>query len=111
MGLSFDGDSNLLTVPTGGGPATYRSLARQDGPKGEKGKVYEVTVYCPDGSDPNIAANTDTVYAGPAGTAGWPLGPGATKTWYWVNPWDMAFKCASASQKVYITFGGSKPTD
>ena len=111
MGACFDGDSNAVTIPTAGGPVTYRALARQDGPRGEKGKVYEVTVYCPDGSDPNIAPNTDTVYAGLQGPPV-PPRPGLHQDVELGQPVGHGLPVRLGRARiVFVTFGGSKPRD
>lgn len=68
-------------------------------------RLVEVTLYCPDGSDPNISANTDTVYVGPNGTAAFPLGPGGTLTIVTSNPYAIGIACATDSQLVFLSWG------
>jgi len=97
-------------------PQTAQTLRAAQGglggyPSGEKGKVYELTVYAPDGTDPpgtgNLAANTTTVMAGPE-SAAFPLAPGARKTWYWVNPGDFQVAAPyGGSPGLFVTFGGT----
>lgn len=69
----------------------------------------EVTVYAPDGNDgpSGPAANTDVVFAGPAGSAAFPIGPGASKTWWNVNPWDLGISSPASGQLLFVTFSGS----
>lgn len=110
---SFGGAALYIAVPVP--ESSLRAVQGGLGsfPTGDSGKVYEVTFYAPDGSDPpgtgNLAANTTTVFIGPDG-ANFPLAPGARKTWYWCNPGD--FKVASpngSGQYLFMTFGGSVP--
>ena len=79
------------------------------GSRGPHRAAWRVTLQCPDGSDPNVAANTDTVFAGPAGSNAVPIGPGKARTFTAVDPWDVQISCPTASQVVFIDWGGEPP--
>jgi hypothetical protein len=76
---------------------------------GPRRRAWRVVLYCPDGGDPGIAANTDTVYAGPDGKAAFPIRPGGTVTFTNVYPWDIAMISATAAQLVFIAWGAEGP--
>jgi len=71
-----------------------------------KVRVRRMVFYCPDGSDPGIPANTDTVYVGPNRTSDFPIQPGAWTEMQDINPWDVAIRCATSNQLVFFHFGG-----
>ena len=71
--------------------------------------AWRVTVMCPDGSDPGVPANIDTVYAGPAGQAALPIGPGKSRTFTAVLPGDVQLVCATANQVAFVDWGGEPP--
>ncbi|MCI4357351.1 MAG: hypothetical protein L3K18_09520 [Thermoplasmata archaeon] len=79
------------------------------GSSGPNRAAWRVTLMCPDGSDPNVPANVDTVFVGPNGSTAVPLGPGKARTFTAVNPWMIGISCATLGQVVFIDWGGEPP--
>ncbi len=102
MASPVAGDAARVTVPvkTSGLIGTLLNYPRM------RVRVERIVLYCPDGTDPGIPANTDTVYVGPNKAAAFPLQPGAWTEMQNVNPFDIACVTATASQLLFIHFGG-----
>lgn len=102
--MPFEGDSGVLKTVAGSAPQSLQQYTNQA--PGE-GKCRTFSIYCPDGTDPGIAANTDTVYVGPNKSAAFPIAPGGWKDFEDVDPALVSFMCATANQLVFFAFGGS----
>jgi hypothetical protein len=74
-------------------------------------RVKKLVLYCPDGTDPGIAANTDTVYVGENKSSAFPLQPGAWTEMLDVNPFDVGCRSDTASQLLFFHFGGGEVDD
>src|SRR5580693_3335697 len=115
VGRRYAGSSGCITTS---GATVAASLSSKQYSLAElrMGRVRSISFYCPDGTDPDsgtnptLAANTHTVFVGPNGTAGWPLAPGAWKTFEDVDPGDvMIDEKGFSGQHIFFEYGGHPP--
>lgn len=94
-------------LKTGGSPDSFANLAQI---AADLAPVEELILYCPDGTDPGIAANTVTVYVGPNKTSGFPLAPGSAVPMRNVRLSEVTIDDRGTSgQLVLYIFGGPSP--
>ena len=111
--MAIEGGSGTFLLDATAGAKTLQQYGFA---RSGQGKTRTLSVYCPDGTDPPgtgiLAANTATIFVGPAGRPFWPLAPGAWKDFDDVDPGDFAFDSGgNASQRVFFGFGGSYAED
>ncbi len=97
------GDSGQIPLDASG----QKTLASYAKAQNGQGRCRTFSVYCPDGTDPGIPANTVVVYVGPNNSAGWPIAPGGWKDFDDVDPATMAFRTTAASQLIFYSYGGT----